>query len=312
MQSSCGYTNINGGVSITKYFGAGGSVIVPDFIDGLPVTCIATNAFRGNVIITGIKIPNCLTNIGAYSFFGCSNLAYAELGTNLVTIGNNAFEYCSNLKTINLPNGLKSIGPLAFELSGLTTITIPSTYANIEPSAFGLCQELTNVIILNGVNSIGKSAFSNCRSLNNVVIPASVTNIGNNAFSYCNSLTNLFFAGNAPSIGWGILYAVTNPIAYYLPGTTGWTTFAAQSGASTVLWNPTIPIHDPSFGVHNNQFGFNLTGTPNIPIVVEACTNLANPQWTSLLTCNVTNGSIYFSDPMWTNFPTRIYRIRSP
>ena len=29
-------------------------------------------------------------------------------------------------------------------------------------------------------------------------------------------------------------------------------------------------------------------------------------------TCTLTNGSIYFSDPDWTNHPTRFYRIRSP
>jgi hypothetical protein len=31
-----------------------------------------------------------------------------------------------------------------------------------------------------------------------------------------------------------------------------------------------------------------------------------------LQTCKLTNGSIYFSDPQWTNYPARLYRIRSP
>jgi hypothetical protein len=31
-----------------------------------------------------------------------------------------------------------------------------------------------------------------------------------------------------------------------------------------------------------------------------------------LQTCKLTNGSIYFSDPQWTNYPGRFYRIRSP
>jgi hypothetical protein len=97
---------------------------------------------------------------------------------------------------------------------------------------------------------------------------------------------------------------------YYLPGTTGWgTTFG---GRPTVLWNPQFQTGAPTFGVQNNQFGFTVSGTTNIPIVLEATTALARPLWVNLQTCTLTNGSIYFSDPTWTNYPNRFYRIRSP
>jgi len=46
--------------------------------------------------------------------------------------------------------------------------------------------------------------------------------------------------------------------------------------------------------------------------VVEACTNLANASWVPLQSLNLTNGSFYFTDPDWTNYPARSYRIRSP
>ena len=64
--------------------------------------------------------------------------------------------------------------------------------------------------------------------------------------------------------------------------------------------------------LQTNQFGFTITGTTNIPILVEACANLASPSWTALQTCTLTNGSIYFSDPQRTNYTARLYRIRSP
>ena len=51
--------------------------------------------------------------------------------------------------------------------------------------------------------------------------------------------------------------------------------------------------------------------TANIPIVVEAYTNL-EIVWTPLRSANLTNGSFYFSDPQWTNYPGRFYRLRSP
>ena len=39
---------------------------------------------------------------------------------------------------------------------------------------------------------------------------------------------------------------------------------------------------------------------------------LANANWVPLQSLNLTNGAFYFSDPNWTNYPARNYRIRSP
>ena len=67
-----------------------------------------------------------------------------------------------------------------------------------------------------------------------------------------------------------------------------------------------------SFGVVSNQFGFNIAGTPDIPLVIEASAALAPASWIPLQTCTLTNGLLYFSDPQWTNYSKRFYRIRSP
>lgn len=69
---------------------------------------------------------------------------------------------------------------------------------------------------------------------------------------------------------------------------------------------------DPGFGVQSNAFGFIISWATNRPVVVEACTTLANPKWSPVATNTLTNASIYFGDPEWTNYPTRFYRIRSP
>jgi hypothetical protein len=68
----------------------------------------------------------------------------------------------------------------------------------------------------------------------------------------------------------------------------------------------------PSFGVRTNQFGFKITGTSNLVVVVEGSTNLANPVWFPLSTNTLTGGSSYFSDPQWTNSPGCFYRFRTP
>jgi hypothetical protein len=79
-----------------------------------------------------------------------------------------------------------------------------------------------------------------------------------------------------------------------------------------VLWNPLMQPIGGSFSVRTNGFGFAITGSAGIPIVVEACTNLGSTNWVALQTCAVTNGLIDFNDSTWTNYPSRFYRIRSP
>ena len=97
-------------------------------------------------------------------------------------------------------------------------------------------------------------------------------------------------------------YKVT---VYYMPETYGWgSTFG---GRPAKLWNPLMH----GFGVQANRFGFNVTGTAGIPILVEACTG-PYEVWLPLQNGTLTNGSINFSDPQWTNYPSRLYRIRSP
>jgi hypothetical protein len=105
-----------------------------------------------------------------------------------------------------------------------------------------------------------------------------------------------------------------NVKVYYLPETTGWPTPppAPFGGRPTVLWNPQVLTSDASFGVGTNGFGFTITGSSNLVIVVEACTNLGSPIWSPVGTNTLTGGSSYFSDPEWTNYPTRLYRLRSP
>jgi hypothetical protein len=75
---------------------------------------------------------------------------------------------------------------------------------------------------------------------------------------------------------------------------------------------PQVQTSGPTFGVGPTGFGFNITGTSNLVIVVEACTNLANPTWSPVGTNTLISGSSYFSDPQWTNYPGRFYRLRWP
>lgn len=128
------------------------------------------------------------------------------------------------------------------------------------------------------VTRIGYQSFYFCTNLTSVTIPDSVTSIEKNAFNYCYGLTGVYFKGNAPSVSVysEVFYNANNATVYYLPGTTGWRwTFAYRPAK---LWNSHIQTSDATFGVGSNFFGFNLSGTSGPTIVVEACTDLANPK----------------------------------
>ena len=170
---------------------------------------------------------------------------------------------------------------------------------NIGDYAFARCYDLTSVTIATNVTFIGEGVFWLCSSLTSVTIPNSVTNIGVFAFFGCTSLTSVYFKGNATTAD-SSAFAIENDdaggwyynaTAYYLPGTTGWDDFSANTGVPTVLWLPQVQTGDASFGVRTNQFGFNITWASGQTVVVEACTNLANPVWQPVQTNTLTSGS---------------------
>jgi alpha-tubulin suppressor-like RCC1 family protein len=77
------------------------------------------------------------------------------------------------------------------------------------------------------------------------------------------------------------------------------------------VWDPQV-LGGESFGVRSNQFVFTVTGSSNLVVVVEACTNLATPVWAPVKTNTLVKGLFTFTDPDWTNYPTRFYRLRQP
>ena len=133
---------------------------------------------------------------------------------------------------------------------------------------------------------------------------------------FCYLLTGAYFQGNAPPDNGTSFWGDGAATIYYLPGTTGWGVMFGSR--PTALWTLSYPViltsanGNTNLGVQNNQFGFNVSWATNLSVIVLAATNLANPVWTPVATNALTNGTFYFSDPQWTNYPGRFYRLRSP
>lgn len=147
-------------VSLTSYLGEDDEVIVPDILDGMPVTAIAENAFLENKIIRHITLPDTVISIGRSAFEDMTALTGITLPPKLTRIGDYAFKGCEALEEITLPLLLESIGYAAFQR----------------------CTSIRKVEIPERVLRIGGRAFDRCNQLENVVIPPSVTSIGGRAF----------------------------------------------------------------------------------------------------------------------------------
>ncbi|MDR1221164.1 MAG: leucine-rich repeat domain-containing protein [Treponema sp.] len=112
-------------------------------------------------------------------------------------------DYKGASKTVVIPEKigrwtLISIDTGAFSGNNLTSVVIPNGVTHIGGEAFS-GNNLTSVVIPNGITFIGQWAFSG-NNLTNVVIPNSVTHIGEGAFSD-NRLTNVVIPNSVTFIG---------------------------------------------------------------------------------------------------------------
>jgi len=169
------YTVTDGKAQITYYRGAGGVVIIPSTLGGVPVT-----------------------SIGDYTFYNCSALTSISIPEGITAIGNNAFYYCSSLTSIIIPQLVTSIGRYAFgNCSSLTSISIPQGVTSIGDAAFFFCSGLTSISLPEGLTSIGDSAFSDCVGLTSITIPQGVTSVSRYVFYLCYGLKSIRF--NSPT-----------------------------------------------------------------------------------------------------------------
>ena len=226
---------------------ASGDLVIPENIEGKPVTSIGSRAFFYCSDLTSITIPQSVTTIGSSAFYkctsltsitipdgvtsierstfgGCTRLTSVTIPNSVTSIGISAFHDCNSLTDIDIPNSVTSIGENAFRSCRfLNSITIPDSVINIECLAFGGCHNLYWINMGRSVATIGSHAFDNCRSLTSITIPENVTRIGYNTFRSCTKLKSITFeSNNPPKIVTGSLGEIKNKILYVPKDATGY------------------------------------------------------------------------------------------
>ena len=178
-----------------------------------------------------IIIPDTITSIGDYQFYGFDKLISIAIPSSVTSIGNSAFEGCSSLTSITLQDGVTKIGDRAFyNCNSLTSIKIPNTVTFVGKDAFFGCRSLqyneyenclylgneknpylmlakakTNykeeVMVHEETKFINDYAFSDCGFMTSVSIPDGLISIGKNAFASCDYLASIEIPSSVTSIG---------------------------------------------------------------------------------------------------------------
>jgi hypothetical protein len=233
------YTTNNGAITIVKYIGPGGEVVIPSRINALPVTRIGDSAFYACTVLAGVTFSNHVTSIGDNAFRSCTALANVTLPPSLTSIGDGAFSCCISLAHITIPSGVTRLGDWVFSYcTGLVSVKIPDSVTGIGGSAFHSCTSLVDVPLPDTLTTIGDMAFYSCSGLASITIPKGVTHIGALAFSRCANLRVLYFKGNLPALGSSVLNGCGHATVYYLPGTTGWGATVAECPATRWMGSP--------------------------------------------------------------------------
>ena len=204
--------------SIGKYaFAYCSSLQTITFESDSQLQSIGDRAFCNCRSLTSITIPSTVTYIGETAFGWCTDLQTVTFhdDSQLQSIGDGAFYDCDSLTNVYYGGTIESWCGIEFDFSGnplcngghlfmkqdgdwqeVTELVIPEGVEKIGNHQFDGFENITSITISSKVTSIGAYAFYNCSSLTSVTIPSAVTSIGIRAFEYCTNLQTVTFEGD--------------------------------------------------------------------------------------------------------------------
>ena len=110
----------DGNIELTRYIGNSTDVVVPKYIKGKKVTKLKDNLFNPHFHkyqINSVSLPDGVTEIDYYAFFGCKELTKITIPTNVRVLGGAIFYNCPKLQTVEFKNisNIRVVSPYVFE-----------------------------------------------------------------------------------------------------------------------------------------------------------------------------------------------------
>ena len=175
-------------VMIGSYIGNSKNIVIPNEIEGMPVTEIYVYAFANNENFNSVTIPKNVKLLQVETFDRSYNIK------EIIVDPEN-----SNYSSVDgvLYNKDKTTLLYYPPAKAGSSFTIPSSVKEIGRTAFLRNKNLESVKIPNGVTTFGFNAFDGCEKLKSVALPDSITDMGVYAFANCNSLTTAKLSKNA-------------------------------------------------------------------------------------------------------------------
>lgn len=194
----------------------GDEVLSGDYTVKNGTKTIACGAFSRCFGLTGVSIPDSVTNIGEMAFAHCTALKRITVDVNNKNYSNDKhgvlynkdktrllqFPAGSELASFTIPDGVNKIGEYSFVVcDGLEEIVFPESVTEIGYNAFEGCASLTAVKFPYGLKVIGSSAFENCTALTQVTLPESLKIVNRCAFVSCPELKSVKIPSCVTEIG---------------------------------------------------------------------------------------------------------------
>lgn len=189
---------------------ARGKVIVPDTIEGCPVTAIGEKAFSGRRNITEIVLPETIKTIGRLAFYQCEGMTNINLPSGLTTIEYGTFSLCTSLTTLHIPATVTKINPEAFSCRKLSSLTVEEGNPVYYSSGNCVIKTVTKEVVVatvhsiipsdGSVTSIGNYAFRGQTELKEFTVPHGITTIRSDAFFDCTKLSSFHLSDTVTNL----------------------------------------------------------------------------------------------------------------
>ena len=195
------------------------------------VETIGDYSFSGCTSLTDITLPNGLKTVPNGAFALCTGLKTVTVPKSVTEVGTLAFSSCTSLSdvyydstkedwdNITIATGNDSLTSANIHYNGSSTDTVVDSGTCGEDLTWSLddkgvltisgtgnmedytllskapwsdhAQDITSIVVKDGVTSIGDNAFINCNKVEQVSLSNDVETIGDYSFSGCTSLTDI-------------------------------------------------------------------------------------------------------------------------